>query len=172
MYFQVAADDRSDTLTTAMTITYQSRVGIGTPTPGDKLEVSGGSIKQLNSTGDSAAKYGTKIIHAGSAFDNPLVSIYTAASGTNAVAVLKITVYQTAFGSENANIQVGYAKLMGQNASGVVSSMTVEYNGGINGTGTLSWSGHTLQYQTSRVSNYDSYTIKVELAGSLGVSSF
>ena len=158
--------------TSLFRVTDYGKVGIGISNPTDKVDIQGGNIKQLSSTLDSTAKYATKIIHTGSAFDNPLVSIYTAGNGTNAVAILKITVYQTAFGSENGNIQIGYAKLMGQNASGTVTAMTVEYNGGIGGVGTLSWSGHTLQYQTNRASNYDSYTIKVELAGSLGTSSF
>jgi hypothetical protein len=129
-----------------------------------------GTVSQISSTADSAAKYGQKFIYAGSAFDNPLVGLYNAGSGTNAVAVVKVTVYQTAFGSQASNIQVGYATLMGQNASGTTTSMTIEYNGGIGSVGTLSWSGHQLNYQTNRVSNYDSYTIKVELAGSLGAS--
>ena len=160
----------SGTQSDVMSLTRDGRVGIGNYNPADALDVYGGNIKQLNTNLDSASKYGQKIIHVGSAFDNPLVTIYTASSGFNAVAVLKITVYQTSFGSENVNIHVGYAKLMGQNATGSVSSMTVEYNGGIGSTGTLSWSGHVLRYQTNRVSNYDSYAIKVELAGSLGSS--
>jgi hypothetical protein len=131
-----------------------------------------GVVTQISSTLDSAAKYAEKIIFAGSAFDNPLVSIYNAGSGTNAVAVVKVTVYQTAFGGQASNIQVGYATLMGQNASGTTTSMSIEYNGGIGSVGTLSWSGHTLQYQTNRASNYDSYTIKIELAGSLGINTF
>ncbi len=41
MLFAVAPDDRSDTLTTAMIIQYDGKVGIGTTSPGELLEVVG-----------------------------------------------------------------------------------------------------------------------------------
>jgi hypothetical protein len=47
MFFSVAADDRSSTLTRAMTIRYDTNVGIGTSNPTSKLVVSGAATDNL-----------------------------------------------------------------------------------------------------------------------------
>ena len=145
-------------------------VGIGTTSPGDRLEVIG-DIKQATTT-SVGGKYARKVIHTGSNFDNPTVNLYVAGTDTNAVNLIKVTVFQTLFGSEAGNIHVGYARIIGQNASGQVTTMTVEHNGGTANVGTLSWSGHTLRYTCNRASNYDGYEIIVEISGQLALSSW
>jgi hypothetical protein len=151
------------------TLNTDGNIGIGTANPSAKLHVVG-NLKELTTYAEGG-KYGKKIILTGSNFDNPTVDIVTINGNTNSVLIAKVTVFQTAYGSQSANVHSGIGYKMGQ-TTGAVTGMTVEHNGGISSVGTLAWSGNTLQYTTNRVSNYDGYTILVEIAGQQQLSTF
>jgi hypothetical protein len=101
-----------------------------------------------------------------SAFDNPTINIITINNtGSYGLTMIRVTVYQNGVaGSIPCNIHKGYAYFNGTGGSKGVSSMAIEasFNGGSAGIGTLSWSGTTLQYTSSRMTNYDGYTVIVE----------
>jgi hypothetical protein len=123
----------------------------------------------IGGTGTAASKGYKKFYSFGSNFDNPTVNLITVGNPTNAVTVLKVTVYTTGFGSNTANIHTGYA--MKSWTASYACPMSIVSAFGNNNVGTLAWSGENLTYTTNRISNYDSYHVEVDYGGSNGSMS-
>lgn len=112
-----------------------------------------------------------EVIYTNSNFNNPVLSLltyaFTGAGTQNGSLLAKITVYQQGWGFGGMNIHQGFAQIncngAGGYSAGQVSVMTVVQNFGTANVGTLSWSGQTLQYTCNRASNYDTYTIVIEV---------
>ena len=111
-----------------------------------------------------------EVIYTNSAFSNPVVTLLDfAVGGASQYGSLtaKITVYQQGWGFGGTNIHQGFAQVNANGAGGYdagqVSLMTLVQSFGNINVGTLSWSGQTLSYTCNRASNFDTYTIVIEV---------
>jgi hypothetical protein len=167
---------KHNTTTTSQNLTFDSSYGSGVGTA--SFHFLGGNLAigntapaaSLHNRGsfitESSYYYGeSKAISFQSSFTNPTVSLITINNqATYGLTMIRVTVYQNGVANSiPCNIHVGYAYLNGTGGSKGVSSFSIvaSFNSGTN-VGTLSWSGTTLQYTASRMTNYDGYSIVVE----------
>jgi hypothetical protein len=159
-----------------MRIDSSGKVGVGTTSSLSGLNVVKSQVYQ-----DTQLSYNkVNTFFAASNFDNPVIPLITISSGVSSnnymMYNIKVTVFQNSWASQLSVVQRGYACLSFYSSTTAiytpyVSSMV--YEGGTNGsaTGTLSWSNttgvpSTLNYNTSRLTNFDTYTVVLEVATS------
>jgi hypothetical protein len=145
-----------------MTISSAGKVGIGTTSPSAKLHNVGSFIT-------STAQYGeAKSFVFQSAFDNPTINLLTINNtATFGLTMIRVTTYQNGVGAAFCNIHVGYAYYQGTGGSTGIIAPTIQAAFGGSFVGTLSWNGATLRYTANRMTNYDGYTIVVELGANV-----
>jgi len=143
-------------------ITSAGKVGVGNTSPAAKLDVAGSFITNTPQYGEA------KSFVFQSAFDNPTINLLTINNGNAyGLTIIRVTTYQNAVGPAFCNIHVGYAYFQGTGGSTGIIAPTIQAAFGGSYVGTLSWSGATLRYTANRMSNYDGYTVVVELGANV-----
>jgi hypothetical protein len=104
-----------------------------------------------------------------SSFTNPATTLLTFnADSSYASMTVKVRVFQNSISGGYGNIHSGVAVIQLNPDRGSIAkyagTMTTE-GGNMGNVGTLSWSGDSLVYTPSRITNYDFYTVIVEYGG-------